>query len=129
MKTENLLPIKMNALIFTYIAAASFVISQNFIEISLLQGTGIGVLAVVLENFWNIRRGTPVMGERKQEILTNGMAWSYIAVTLSLITTLGTGLELNTAIIEGTIQFGIWIFILYLSLNLLYQNFGGLNKK
>jgi hypothetical protein len=65
------------------------------------------------------------MDERKQEILTNGMAWSYIAVTLSLVATVGTGIELDTAVIEGTIGLGIWTFILYLSLNLLYQQFGG----
>jgi hypothetical protein len=124
MNKDDLLPMKMNALIFTYIAALPFVISQDFIEISLLQIIGIGVLVVVLENLWNISRGTPVMDERKQEILTNGMAWSYIAVTLSLIATVGTGIELDTAVIEGTIEFGIWIFIICLSLNLLYQNFG-----
>ncbi len=124
MKTEELLPLRMNALIFTYIAAAPFVISQNFIEINLLQATGIGVLAVVLENVWNIRRGTAVMDERKQEILTHGMAWGYIGVTLSLVATLGTGIEINTSVIEGTLEFGIWIFIMYLSLNLLYQNYG-----
>ncbi len=128
MNREDFLPMQMNVLIFTYIAALPFVISQNFIEISLLQITGIGVLVVVLENLWNIRRGTPVMDERKQEILTNGMAWGYIAVTLSLITTLGTGIELDTAVIEGTIGLGIWTFILYLSLNLLYQQFGGGEK-
>mgnify|MGYP006273723421 FL=1 len=128
MNKDDLLPMKMNALIFTYIASLPFVISQNFIEISLLQITGIGVLVVILENLWNISRGTPVMDERKQEILTNGMAWSYIAVTLSLVATVGTGIELDTAVIEGTIEFGIWIFIIYLSLNLLYQNFGGGEK-
>lgn len=125
MNKDDLLPVKMNALIFTYIAAAPFMISQSFMEINLLQSTGVGLVAVVLENLWNIRRGTPVMDERKQEILTNGMAWSYIAVTLSLIATLGTGIELDTAAIEGTIGFGIWTFILYLSLNLLYQQFEG----
>ena len=72
MNKDDLLPMKMNALIFTYIASLPFVISQNFIEISLLQITGIGVLVVILENLWNISRGTPVMDERKQEILTNG---------------------------------------------------------
>lgn len=125
MNKDDLLPIKMNALIFTYIAAAPFIISQGFMEINLLQATGVGVVAVVLENLWNIRRGTPVMDERKQEILTNGMAWGYIAVTLSLIATVGTGMELDSAVIEGTIGFGIWTFILYLSLNLLYQQFEG----
>ena len=128
MNKDDLLPMKMNALIFTYIASLPFVISQNFIEISLLQITGIGVLVVILENLWNISRGTPVMDERKQEILTNGMAWSYIAVTLSLVATVGTGIELDTAVIEGTIGFGIWTFILCLSLNLLYQQFGGGEK-
>lgn len=128
MNREDLLPAKMNALIFTYIAAAPFVISQNFIDMSLLQIIGIGVLVVVLENLWNIRRGTPVMDERKQEILTNGMAWSYIAVTLSLVATVGTGIKLDTAVIEGTIGLGIWTFILYLSLNLFYQQFGGREK-
>lgn len=125
MNRDDLLPMQMNALIFTYIAAAPFVISQNFIEISLLQIIGVGIVAVILENLWNIRRGTPVIDERKQEIITNGMAWSYIAVTLSLIATAGTGIEINNAVIEGTIGFGIWTFILYLSLNMLYQNFGG----
>jgi len=118
----------MNALIFTYIAAAPFIISQDFLDLTLLQITGIAVPAVILENLWNLKRDKPVMDERKQEILTNGMSWGYIAITLSLITALGTGIQLNTALIRGTMEFGVWIFVLYLSLNLLYQNFGGDEK-
>jgi len=128
MDSKNLLPLRMNALIFTYIAAAPFIISQDFLDLTLLQITGIAVPAVILENLWNLKRDKPVMDERKQEILTNGMSWGYIAITLSLITALGTGIQPNTALIRGTMEFGVWIFVLYLSLNLLYQNFGGDEK-
>jgi len=53
------------------------------------------------------------------------MSWSYIAVTLSLIATVGTEIQINTDVIKGTIEFGIWTFIMYLSLNILHQQFGG----
>lgn len=117
----------MNALIFTYFSAVSFAI-DGFLGQNLLYISSLSALIVLGENMWSINRETPVMDERKEELLTKGMAWSYITATLVTVFMLGAGTAVNTEAVTGILEFGIWTFIMYISLNLLYQQFGGDEK-
>ena len=124
MNTENLLSMRMNALIFTYFSAVSFAV-DGFLGQNLLYIFSLSALIVLGENMWSINRETSVIDERKEELLTKGMAWSYIAATMITVFMLGTDAVVNAEAVTGILEFGIWTFIMYISLNLLYHQFGG----
>jgi len=127
MKQENLLSMRMNALIFTYFSAVSFAV-DGFLGQNLLYIFSLSALIVLGENMWSINRETSVIDERKEELLTKGMAWSYITATMITLFMLGTDAVVNAEAVTGILEFGIWTFIMYISLNLLYQQFGGGQK-
>lgn len=124
MNRDNLLSMRMNALIFTYFSAVSFAI-DGFLGQNLLYIFSLSAVIVFAENIWSINRETPLIDERKEEILTGSMAWSYITTTLVALVMLGTGTAVNAEAVTGILEFGILTFILYLSLNLLYHHFEG----
>lgn len=124
MKWDNLLSIRMNTLIFTYFSAVSFAI-DGFLGQNLLYIFSLSAVIVLAENLWSINRETPLIDERKEELLTKSMAWSYITTTLVALVMLGTGTAVNAEAVTGILDFGILTFVLYLSLNLLYQNVRG----
>lgn len=124
MNKNNLLSIRMNALIFVYFSAVSFAI-DGFLDRNLLYIFSLSAVIVLAENLWSINRETPVIDERKEEMLTKGMAWSYITSTLIAVLTLGTGATVNAETVTGVLEFGIWTFVMYISLNMLYHHFGG----
>jgi len=127
MKKENLLSMRMNALIFTYFSAVSFAV-DGFLGQNLLYIFSLSALIVLGENMWSINRETSVIDERKEELLTKSMAWSYITATMITLFMLGTDAVVNAEAVTGILEFGIWTFIMYISLNLLYQQFGGGQK-
>ncbi|QGA80592.1 hypothetical protein LC1Nh_0703 [Candidatus Nanohalobium constans] len=118
---------RMNALIFVYFSAVSFAI-DGLLGQNLLYISSLSALIVLGENIWSINRETPVIDERKEELLTKGMAWSYITATLVTVFMLGTNAVVNAEAVTGVLEFGIWTFVMYISLNLLYQQFGGDGK-
>jgi len=118
---------RMNFLIFTYFSAVSFAV-DGFLGQNLLYIFSLSALIVLGENMWSINRETSVIDERKEELLTKGMAWSYITATMITIFMLGTDAVVNAEAVTGILEFGIWTFIMYISLNLLYQQFGGGQK-
>jgi len=127
MKKENLLSMRMNFLIFTYFSAVSFAV-DGFLGQNLLYIFSLSALIVLGENMWSINRETSVIDERKEELLTKSMAWSYITATMITLFMLGTDAVVNAEAVTGILEFGIWTFIMYISLNLLYQQFGGGQK-
>ena len=128
MNRDNLLSMRMNALIFTYFSAVSFAI-DGFLGQNLLYISTLSALIVLGENMWSINRETPLIDERKEEILTGSMAWSYITTTLVALIMLGTDTAVNAEAVTGILEFGILTFILYLSLKLLYQYFKAGNNE
>lgn len=122
MNQENLLSMRMNALIFVYFSAVSFAI-DGFLGQNLLFIFSLSALIVLGENMWSINRETPVIDEKKELILTKGMAWSYITTTLLTVILLGTETSLTTDSVTGILEFGIWTFVMYISLKLLYQHY------
>lgn len=124
MNKDNLLSVRMNALIFAYFSAVSFVI-DGLLGRNLLYIFSSSAVIVLAENMWSINRETPVIDERKEEMLTKGMAWSYITSTLIAVLMLGSGSSINAEAVTGVLEFGIWTFVMYISLNMLYHYFGG----
>lgn len=123
MKTENRLSMRMNALIFAYFSAVSFAI-DGFLGQNLLYIFSLSALIVIGENMWSINREKPLIDQKKESILTEGMAWSYITTSLLTVIMLGTGESLTADSVTGILDFGIWTFVMYISLKLLYQHYG-----
>ena len=116
----------MNALWFTYVAIFLFALMPNFdIYLELWQILGFSAAWMILVNLWNISSSKTVMDERKQQIATNGMAWAFVTTSLALVAAGTTNIETNLEFLRDVSEFGLWTFIMYLSLNILYQEFGG----
>jgi len=126
MDRDNLLPRRMNALFFTYTAIFLFAFAPNLgPELGLYQVFAGSTAFTILVNLWALYNEKPIMDERKQMIATNGMAWAFVTVSLALVLAGTTGIEINLGFIRNTSELGLWTFIMYLSLSILYQQFGG----
>ena len=126
MNNDNFLTPRMNALWFTYVAIFLFALMPNFgIYLELWQILGFSAAWMILVNLWNISSSKTVMDERKQQIATNGMAWAFVTTSLALVAAGTTNIETNLEFLRDVSEFGLWTFIMYLSLNILYQEFGG----
>lgn len=116
----------MNALWFTYVSIFLFAMLPDFgVDLSFLQVVLGGVIWVVLVNLWALYNDKPIMDERKQLIVTQGMAWAFVTVSLALVSAGTTGIGISTDFIRDVSELGLWTFIMYLSLNILYHRFGG----
>jgi len=116
----------MNALFFTYTAVFLFAFLPNLgPELGLYQVFVSSVIFTVLVNLWAIYNEKPIMDERKQMIVTNGMAWAFVTVSLALVSAGTTGIEINLDLSRNVSELGLWTFIMYLSLSILYQQLGG----
>lgn len=123
---KKLLPLRMSAFWFTYIAIFLFALLPNYnIELGLVEIFGYSAIATVLVNGWNWYKDKPLMDKRKQELVTEAMAWGFIAVSLALIPAGTTGGELDTDLIRDTASFGLWVWLLVFFLNILYQRRSG----
>ena len=124
MDREGLLPMRMDALIFAYFSAVSFSV-DGLLGQNLLYIFSLSAVIVLAANTWSLNRERPLIDERKEEMLTKGMAWSYITSTLVALVMLGRSNAVNAEAATGILEFGILTFVLYLSLNLLYHHFEG----
>ena len=126
MSRENILPLRMNALWFTYIALFLFALLPNWgIELGTWEIFGYSTLATVIVNLWAIYRDKPIMDERKQRLVTEGMAWAFVVVSLALIPAGTTGVELDTDLIRDTASLGLWTWLMVFSVKNLYQKYRG----
>lgn len=125
MNLEKLLPLRMNAFWFTYISIFSFALLPNFgIELTLLQITLVSTLGVLAVNLWGLYNEKPIIDERKQEIVTEAMSWAFIAVSLLLITSGTTGIQVTQDLLRDTAEMGLWTWIIVFSVKNLYQRYG-----
>lgn len=116
----------MNALFFTYVAIFSFAFLPNLgLNLDFVQTTVASGIFVIIANLWNLYNDKPIIDERKQIIVTQSMAWAYVAVSLAVVTAGTTGIEINLDFLRDISSLGLWTFIMYLSVNMLYQQFGG----
>jgi len=53
------------------------------------------------------------------------MAWAFVTVSLALVSAGKTGIEINLDLSRNVSELGLWTFIMYLSLSILYQQLGG----
>jgi hypothetical protein len=126
MNREKLLPAKMNALWFTYVAIFLFALLPNFgPELSLFQIFAVSAAWMVFVNLWSMYNEKPIMDERKQAVATEGMAWGFIVVSLLLVPMGNTGVEIDTELVRSTAEMGLWTFLIYFSVKSLWQKHGG----
>lgn len=126
---EKLLPVRMNALWFTYVALFLFALLPNFgPELDFLQIFSASTVFVLLVNLWSLYTERPVIDERKQEVMTEAMAWAFVVVSLLLIPAGTTGVELNSDLIRDTAEMGLWTWVIVFSVKNLWQEYGGGEK-
>ena len=123
---EKTLPTRMDALFFTYTAVFLFAFLPTFgVELGFSQVFAGSIVFTIVVNLWALFNERPIMDERKRRITTNGMAWAFVTVSLALVAAGTTGIEISLDFIRDVSELGLWTFIMYLSLSLLYQQFGG----
>lgn len=116
----EILPIRMNMMWYTITSAWLFIFGDTFqINLDIYGIVTIPLLLVFIVNLWNNYRREPIMDERKQKLVTDGMAWGFISIILSAIIIDKIGIQSN---LKNLIQLGFWIWILYISSKTLYQN-------
>lgn len=129
MNKKDLLPARMNALWFTYVALFLSALLPNFgPELSLLQIFSSSAVFLVLVNLWSVYREEPIIDERKEELVTEAMAWGFVTVSLLLIAAGTTDVELTRQLILDTAEMGLWTWLMVFSFKKLYQRYGGGKK-
>jgi hypothetical protein len=122
---ENFVSARMNALWFTYIALFLFSLLPNWdVYLGFLQIIGISTGLTVLLNFWNFYRDDNLFDERKKEVVTNGMAWAFVVVSLLMIPMGTTGVEVDADLVRDTAEMGLWTWLIYFSVSNLYHKYG-----
>jgi DMSO/TMAO reductase YedYZ heme-binding membrane subunit len=122
---EKIVSARMNALWFTYIALFLFSLLPNWeIYLNLVEIIGISTGFTALLNLWYIYSDTELFDERKKEVVTNGMAWAFVVVSIALITTVSTEADLTKEMIRETASLGLWTWLTYFSISNLYHKYG-----
>jgi DMSO/TMAO reductase YedYZ heme-binding membrane subunit len=122
---EKLVSARMNALWFTYIALFLFSLLPNWdVYLNLVEIIGISAGFTALLNLWYIYLDTELFDERKKEVVTNGMAWAFVVVSIALITTVSTETDLTKEMIRETASLGLWTWLTYFSVSNLYHKYG-----
>jgi DMSO/TMAO reductase YedYZ heme-binding membrane subunit len=122
---EKIVSARMNALWFTYIALFLFSLLPNWeIYLNLVEIIGISTGFTALLNLWYIYSDTELFDERKKEVVTNGMAWAFVVVSIALITTVSTEADLTKEMIRETASLGLWTWLTYFSVSNLYHKYG-----
>ena len=122
---EKLVSARMNALWFIYIALFCFSFLPEWeIYLSFLQIIGISTGLTVLLNLWNLYRDDKLFDERKKRVVTNGMAWAFVVLSIALIPAGTTEKELTKEMIRETSSLGLWTWLIYFSMSNLYHRYG-----
>ena len=122
---EKIVSARMNALWFTYIALFLFSLMPNWeIYLNLVEIIGISAGFTALLNLWYIYSDTELFDERKKVVVTNGMAWAFVVVSIALIITVSTESDLTKEMIRETASLGLWTWLIYFSVSNLYHKYG-----
>ncbi|MFB6245708.1 MAG: hypothetical protein ABEJ03_05180 [Candidatus Nanohaloarchaea archaeon] len=122
---ENLVSARMNALWFTYIALFMFSLLPNWeIYLNFPQIVGISAGLTVLLNVWNLARDESLFDERKKKVVTNGMAWAFVVVSILMIPMGATGVEVDANLVRETAAMGLWTWLTYFSVSNVYHKYG-----
>jgi DMSO/TMAO reductase YedYZ heme-binding membrane subunit len=122
---EKIVSARMNALWFTYIALFLFSLMPNWdVYLNLVEIIGISAGFTAFLNLWYIYSDTELFDERKKEVVTNGMAWAFVVLSIALITTVSTETDLTKEMIRETASLGLWTWLTYFSVSNLYHKYG-----
>jgi DMSO/TMAO reductase YedYZ heme-binding membrane subunit len=122
---EKLVSARMNALWFTYIALFLFSLMPNWdVYLNLVEIIGISAGFTALLNLWYMYLDTELFDERKKEVVTNGMAWAFVVLSIALITTVSVESDLTKEMIRETASLGLWTWLTYFSVSNLYHKYG-----
>jgi DMSO/TMAO reductase YedYZ heme-binding membrane subunit len=122
---EKIVSARMNALWFTYIALFLFSLLPNWdVYLNLLEIIGISAGFTAFLNLWYIYSDTELFDERKKEVVTNGMAWAFVVLSIALITTVSTETDLTKKMIRETASLGLWTWLIHFSVSNLYHKYG-----
>ena len=123
---EKIVSARMNALWFTYIALFLFSLLPNWdVYLNLVEIIGLSAVFTALLNIWYIYLDTELFDERKKEVVTNGMAWAFVVLSIALITTVSIESDLTKEMIRETASLGLWTWLIYFSVSNLYYKYGG----
>jgi hypothetical protein len=122
---EKLVSVRMNALWFTYIALFLFSLMPNWnVYLNFVEIIGISTGLTVLLNLWNIYSDENLFDERKKKVVTNGMAWAFVVVSLLMIPMGTTGVEIDANLVREIALMGLWTWLVYFSVSNLYHKYG-----
>ncbi len=122
---EKLVSALMNALWFTYIALFLFSLLPNWdVYLNLVEIMGISAGFTALLNLWYIYLDTELFDERKKEVVTKGMAWAFVVLSIALIATVSIETDLTKEMIRETASLGLWTWLTYFSVSNLYHKYG-----
>jgi len=122
---EKLVSARINALWFTYIALFLFSLMPNWdVYLNLVEIIGISAGFTALLNLWYMYLDTELFDERKKEVVTNGMAWAFVVLSIALITTVSIESDLTKEMIRETASLGLWTWLTYFSVSNLYYKYG-----
>ena len=122
---EKLVSSRMNALWFTYIALFLFSLMPNWdVYLNLVDIIGISAGFTELLNLFYIYLDTELFDERKKKVVTNGMAWAFVVLSIALITTVSVESDLTKEMIRETASLGLWTWLIYFSVSNLYHKYG-----
>lgn len=122
---EKIVSARMNALWFTYIALFLFSLLPNWdVYLNLVEIIGISAGFTALLNIWYMYLDRELFDERKKEVVTNGMAWAFIVLSIALITTVSIESDLTKEMIRETASLGLWTWLTYFSVSNLYHKYG-----
>ncbi len=115
----------MNALWFTYIALFLFSLMPNWdVYLNLVEIIGLSAGFTALLNLWYIYLDTELFDERKKVVVTNGMAWAFVVVSIALIATVSVESDLTKEMIRETASLGLWTWLIYFSVSNFYEKYG-----
>jgi DMSO/TMAO reductase YedYZ heme-binding membrane subunit len=122
---EKIVSARTNALWFTYIALFLFSLLPNWdVYLNLVEIMGISAGFTALLNLWYMYLDTELFDERKKEVVTNGMAWAFVVLSIALITTVSVESDLTKEMIRETASLGLWTWLTYFSVSNLYHKYG-----
>ena len=81
-------------------------------------------MLTILLNFWSLYRDDKLFDERKKKVVTNGMAWAFVVLSVALIHAGTTETELTKEMIRDTASLGLWTWLIYFSVSNLYHKYG-----
>ncbi|MFB6209822.1 MAG: hypothetical protein ABEJ56_06845 [Candidatus Nanohaloarchaea archaeon] len=123
----DLLDFKMTAMWLTVVGVSlSILNSDSSLGLSLLHIAGISISVTIGVNLWNYyKNGKSIIDERKQKILTDAMAWGFMAALIASV--LASELISSPKPVDfmNIARFGFWTWIATFSIKSLSHKWGG----